>query len=252
MFSLIKALTDALVKNDFSSVSPWILFWVGVSCIGFILWLYTYVLAMRYGFRYQSYAIPWLAVCLNFGWELLASFVWNMEFTIWHVGCLLWMLFDTVIVYQVLRFGAAQQPVPEIRAHFQALVVVVFLLGVAGQYTFTAWSRDTLGIVDSFIINLIMSVSFILQYFERRQSDDLTYSISWYKMLGTGLVSVTMVPLFPWLYPNENYSFMWFICPLIFVVDCLYISMLAKARKQAAASASQAPAAPAPAMGTAA
>jgi hypothetical protein len=144
------------------------------------------------------------------------------------------MLFDLPVVYQVYRHGARVQTIPEVRANFRWLLTLTLLLCAVGQYTFTLWARDHMGIVDSYIINLVMSVSFIFMYFNRREADELTYAISWYKMLGTGIVSVTMIPLFPMLYPEADTRFLAFLCPLVAVVDCIYIWLLARARKQAA------------------
>jgi hypothetical protein len=233
MINIYSDMAKALSGRSDVLSNTLLVFWVGVSCVGFILWLYTYVLAMKFGRAHKSYAVPCLAICLNFGWEFLATFVWNMKFEIWHIGCLLWMLFDVVIVYQLLRYGARVQVIPELRDNFKWLIPLTFVLCAVGQFTFALWAQDSMGIVDSFLINLVMSISFIFMYFTRREADDLTYGVAWYKMLGTGIVSVSMIPLFPLLYPNSNTSFMWFLCPLIFVVDCVYIGLLAKARRAA-------------------
>lgn len=224
--------SKALLTGPVDPVTPSILFWVGISCIGFVLWLYAYALAMRYGNERKSYALPWLAVCFNFSWEVLASVFWDMQFQIWHIGCVLWMLFDLGIVYQVWMHGAAQQRVPELRRNFHSVLVLSFLACLLAQYTYTKWSYDHMGVVDSFMINLIMSIAFIYQYFERREYDDLTYGIAWAKMFGTGIVSLTMIPLFPWLYPNRDGTFLAFLCIGIVVADCIYIGLLRSARQR--------------------
>src|SRR5439155_24351450 len=64
--------------------------------IGTLLWMVAYVLAIVQGFRQKTYAIPMVAIGLNFTWEVLAAFAWREPVVLWRIGDILWMVIDGI------------------------------------------------------------------------------------------------------------------------------------------------------------
>ncbi|MBC8067932.1 MAG: hypothetical protein IAG13_06315 [Deltaproteobacteria bacterium] len=196
-----------------------------VGMAGCICWVVAYVAMIRTAQRDHANALPMIAIALNFSWELLASFVFPNPVALWHAFDRIWLLVDVVIVVQLLRWGRPWQRIPEIRAHFYPVVAVVFTLGLVGQYTFVADYPDRLGLVIAFLINLVMSVMFVIMYLDRRpQLRGISRAGAWFKMLGTLGTSIECHWVVRMIDPElGGLGFLTFLCVSIFAFDCLYI-----------------------------
>ena len=220
------------------SYDTWLLF----VDVGTALWLVAYILAIVQGFKQKTYAIPLVAVSLNFSWEVLAAFAFKEPILLWRIGDILWMGIDGIIVYQVFRFGRDKQNVPEVRNWYYPFLIGLFALAFVGQYTLTAYIGDDLGFEDAYFISIVMGALFITMYFARREAGNLAYGIAWTKMLGTGLTSLALVFIFPRFYPGKpTYAFMYFVYALCLLLDGTYVVLLARARAASNAPAKVAP-----------
>lgn len=215
---------------------PWAWFNV-VGELGCVLWLGAYLLIIRQCFRDKTYGLPMVAICLNFAWEFLASWVLPNPVPLWHFFDRAWFFGDLFIVYQLWRYGPELQRIPEVRRYFRPLVVVTTLAGGVGLYTFALQYRDLLGLVGAFGINLLMSVAFVFFYFERRHQGGrgLSVGAAWLKMLGTLCTSIECHSVIgmgePWL---PSLSFLTFLCVSIFAVDALYVYLVTQDARQRA------------------
>jgi hypothetical protein len=215
---------------------PWAWFNI-VGEVGCALWVVAYVLIIVRCFRDRSYGLPLCAICLNVSWELLASWVWPNPVPLWHAFDCAWFFVDLVIVYQLLRYGRGLQRVPEVRRHFYAIVAVSAAASVIGLHTFFLQYRDILGLVDAFIINLIINVTSIPFFLERRRQGGRGISVgaAWCKMLGTLCTAIECHYIIgmsePWL---PSLSFLTFLCASIFVTDVLYTYLVTKDARERA------------------
>lgn len=217
-------------SSEISATNVWVLIVDG----GTGLWLIAYVLAIVQGFKQKTYAVPMVAITANFTWEILASFRWISPIALWHIGAILWMLFDTTIVYQLFRYGRAQQVIPEIKRWYYPIVVGTFVLAYLFQLTFADYYDDFLGFEDAYLINNSMSILFIFMYFVRRESGNMAYTVAWLKMLGTGVTSLAMIFLLPMMYPQrQEFSFMHLLYAGAFGFDLIYVGLLTRARLSA-------------------
>lgn len=221
-----------------------------VGEIGCALWVVAYGLIIVRCFRDRSYGLPLVAICLNFSWEFLASWVWQNPVPLWHAFDRAWFFVDLVIVYQLLRYGRDLQRVPEVKRHFYPIVAVTMVAGTLGLHTFYLQYRDILGLVDAFIINLIMNVAFFPFFLARRRQGGrgLSVGAAWCKMLGTLGTSIECHYVIgmgePWL---PSLSFLTFLCVSIFATDVLYLYLVTKdARERARNAAPLESAGPAP------
>ncbi len=208
-----------------------------VGEVGCVFWIAAYVFAIRQGFKDRAHGLPLVAICLNFAWEFLASWIIPNPVPLWHAFDRIWFFVDLVIVYQLLRYGASLQRIPEVRRFFLPIVGVTTVLGGIGLYTFYLQYRDILALVGAFMINLIMSVAFVFFFFERRNQEGrgLSVGAAWCKMLGTLGTSIECHYVIglaePWL---PSLSFLHFLSASIFLVDCLYVFLVTRWAAQAA------------------
>jgi hypothetical protein len=206
--------------------------------LGCVFWVAAYVFIIRQCFQDKSYGLPMVAICMNLSWEFLASWVIPNPVPLWHFFDRVWFFVDLVIVYQLLRYGRRLQTIPEVRDHFYAIIALTTVLSGIGLYTFYLQYHDLLGLVGAFVINLVMSVTFVFFSLARRHQGGVGLSVpaAWCKMLGTLGTSIECHSVIglsqPWL---GGLSFLTFLCLSIFLFDCLYISVLMRARARAQA-----------------
>lgn len=146
----------------------------------------------------------------------------------------MWFFVDLVIVYQMLRYGRELQTIPEIQQNYHAVIAGTVMLSISGLYAFYVQYHDMLGLMGAFMVNLVMSVTFLFFYFSRRHQGGRGLSVpaAWCKMLGTLGTSIECHFVIgrtqDWL---GGLNFLTFLCLSIFVFDCLYIYMVTKAAR---------------------
>jgi hypothetical protein len=192
-----------------------------------VLWMLAYVFAIRAGFRDHTYGVPMLAVCLNFSWEFVFSIIIRPNSKLRLTLTLLWLAIDSVILYQLLRWGAADQ-LPAIQRHFVPVVIGTLILAVIGHLTFYRTYEDPGGQEDAFAINLIMSVLFVFLFLGRPDMRGLSYATAWLKMIGTLILSVGNFIIMRT--EAKKYGFFFFLFATIFLFDLIYVCLMAQAR----------------------
>ncbi|QRK10810.1 hypothetical protein JQX13_12490 [Archangium violaceum] len=202
--------------------------------IGCVFWILAYVLIIRKCFQDKSYGLPLVAICMNLAWETLASWVIPNPVPLWHFFDRVWFFVDLVIVYQLLRYGRELQTIPEIRNSFYAVVAGTVMLSTFGLYAFYVQYHDMLGLMGAFMVNLVMSVTFLFFAFSRQHQGGRGLSVpaAWCKMLGTLGTSIECHYVIgltqDWL---GGLNFLTFLCLSIFLFDCLYIYVVTKVVK---------------------
>jgi hypothetical protein len=209
-----------------------------VGELGCVFWVAAYLFIIRQCFQDRSYGLPLVAICMNLSWEFLASWILPNPVPLWHFFDRVWFFVDLIIAYQLLRYGRRLQTIPEVRDHFYPILAVTTVLSGAGLYTFYLQYFDLLGLVGAFMINLVMSVTFVFFCFARRHQGGVGLSVpsAWCKMLGTLGTSIQCHYVIgmsqPWL---GGLHFLTFLCLVIFLFDCLYIYLVSRVKVMARA-----------------
>jgi hypothetical protein len=237
-------------------LDPGHLFTSGWLMVGGVFWTATYILIARQSFRDKAYGIPMFAICLNITWEsiLLRSCVGSGDplglcprptggFLLGlaeNAGVFVdvaWFTLDCVLFYQLFRFGRAFQPYRQIREHWAAVLVSCLVLCLFLQLGFGLFYDDTFLIRDAFIINLVMSLSFIPLCLDRERHGmkGLSWSAAWTKLGGNlfyvigvmvvHLGSASMVGV-----SEETDLFMYVLFVSTLACDIIYILLLRQAR----------------------
>jgi hypothetical protein len=173
------------------------------------------------GARDRVSAIPVAAILLNLSWEFLFS-VWRppkARATRALYGS--WLILDLVLLFEVLCWGAAAEPIGFIRDHYTTLVLAALGLLAGLQWlVYRAFEQKEL---QAYVVNLIMSALFIQMYFARH-GQGLSLSIAWLKFLGTGAISVANVS--GWIRERRVFWGGLAIIAAVALLDALYLALL--------------------------
>lgn len=239
---------------------------------GDLLWVVTYVLAARIGFRERTYALPMLAVALNFSWELLYGVLHPAEAAAARLLHGAWFMLDIAILFQLLRYGRENQQYPLVARHFPAIAAGTLGLAFLGQLFFRSQMTrmdllaDSQGVAAAYVTNLVMSVLFIFFLPARPTGKGVSLAVAWTKFLGTFLVSLgnllaylsvrrpayqvqyrevgdsAWVSLSPReLMPVEP-GLLWYLASAIVVFDLIYLRLVYQRRAATAPAPTRAPA----------
>lgn len=168
---------------------------------GAVLWVIAYINTLIWIRKRQVLDIPAIAIILNYTCEVTTGFFFlpNMGLVL-VIAYWAWMVLDTFIVISLFRYGYKQMRVDFFRSHLSAFLVVGLLVCFATQCTFIIAYDLPMAPLDSYIINLVMSVCFIYMYFIPGYEGNRKLT-AWTKALGTGLISI----MFQMRYPANTF-----------------------------------------------
>lgn len=204
---------------DTTNYTPWqiVLFTAGAA-----LWIVAYVIILRRAFRQRMLAIPVAAVICNFGNEVSGAFFFVPDMGLaLVVAYWAWMVLDMVIIVNLFRYGRDQWSSPFLKENFPWIVGLSFLFSIALSSFFMVRYDLPMGVIDAYIVNIVMSVTFIGLLLSRGPSDG-DRLLGWTKFLGTGIISV----MFQTKYPDNHFLTAIYITVAFF--DVLYLWLLSR------------------------
>ena len=102
-----------------------------------LAWTVVYIEAIRVGFKDKTYAMPIVALALNFAWEsTYAVHDLVTSVSIQAYVNFAWALADLAIVFTFLKFGRSELPGFVTRAMFAAWAMLIFSVSFAVQWLF--------------------------------------------------------------------------------------------------------------------
>jgi len=207
-----------------------------VVILGEGLWIIAYALIIWSAFRDKTYGVPLTAIALNYTWEILYTFVFPSP--CWVVRLLRygWFILDTVIVWQLVRFGRKDQRIPDFRHYYFIGLLVIFVMALIGHLTYHHAYQDLGGQQAAYGINFIMSILFVLLFYSRKDKHGLSYGAAWAKMLGTGILALATALSFI-SNPVPVQDFLLFLFVSIFLFDVWYIILFHWREPEIAAAA---------------
>lgn len=200
---------------------------IGMFLTGAILWIVAYINTIYVAVKKQTLDIPIIAITLNFGCEITTAifFVPDMGKAL-VLAYWAWMVLDAYIVYSVWKYGYKQMRVDFFKQHFHAFWLLSFAASFVVQLTFILAYDLPMAPLDSYVINLVMSISFIYMLFIPNYQGN-SYITAWSKFLGTGVISV----MFFTKYPDNYFLLSLYIFCAIF--DVMYILLLKRIKQSA-------------------
>lgn len=210
-----------------------------IGAVMFGAWTLAYAQILRICFRQKTYGLPLACIFLNISWEFIFSFdlvAPGEDALVW--GNRLWFFADCVIVAQVFMYGRNAQSHPWVKANFYVIVVAGLGASLTGLYLFELYFQDLYGVASSFLINFVLSLTFISLLLSRPDLKGLPYGAAWSKMIGSvagaafcylwwpmqfDAQGVLIRP--PYLHQPPNFYFLYFLYGSIFVLDMTYIHL---------------------------
>lgn len=227
--------------------------------IGGLLWIITYIVIIRRSFKDKAYGLPMFAICLNITWEAWAVISCNlpgdpmgicpkpaggtyllgfME-TAGMLTDIFWLGLDVVLCYQLFKFGRALEPLPHLRRHWNKVLAGLLAVFFFLHYGYVTYYDDTFLIVDGWIINMIMSLAFLLLLFEREKHGlrGISWPAAWTKMFANlfyaaGLTAIYVRDSAGHVFASEqSQHFMYVMFVATFLFDVTYVWHLKNARE---------------------
>ena len=194
-------------------------------------WIMTYIEALRVGYKDKTYAIPFIALGLNFSWELYYTLPGYFQFGT-HVSTYFnafWLLLDCGILYLYFKYGPKEVATNKRTFYIQAILYLIACLIL--QHFVFQWVGIVLGaLYMGFLQCILMSILFIRMYYRRPglQGQSLILAIA--KFVGT----LPLTILFGIIGSNRGggvHAPILYIGAVIFVLDVAYIYLVAKRMK---------------------
>ncbi|GHE06562.1 transmembrane-type terpene cyclase [Streptomyces alanosinicus] len=158
---------------------------IGVALSG-LFWTIAYVLIIRQGFRDKTYGMPVVALCGNISWEFTVAFIAPLPGILQTISYV-WFFIDTVIVYQVLRYGPSQFPgiSPRLFYGMFGLTLVAAFFGILLlNQMFHRYYHDNWAIYTGFADALMMAGLFLSMLHNRSSTSGQSVPIAVCMFLG--------------------------------------------------------------------
>lgn len=188
---------------------------------GGLFWSMAYILIIIRGFKDKTYGMPLFALCTNFSWEFIFSFILPNPKPQIYINYI-WIILDVFIMIQFLKFGKPEFPSLSNKQFYTVFLLAlgtVFGLILSITYEFNDWE----GAYAAFGDNLMMSILFIVMLFRRDSLRGQSIYIGLFKMLGTALISIAFYLYEPIARGSVLLPFL-FIS--IFVYDLIYVGLI--------------------------
>lgn len=219
---------------------------LNLTVLGDLFWAIAYVLIIRQCFRQRTYGLPLVAIVMNFTWEVQYSLVQPPRCddgsvdVVKVVMILAWVALDLVIVWQLFRYGRAEQAIGEIRRYFPFIVAGSLLLAAAGNLEFARFHPEEAAPLSGLIINFVMSLLFVFFLFGRPALQGIGWGAHWFRVSGNSVIFFANIFLLQESRPNMRGLVMFlFVGTALF--DFFFILLL-HARRRALQGAAVAPA----------
>ena len=206
-------------------------FLLNLTVLGDLCWAIAYILIIRQCFKQLTYGLPLVAIVMNFTWELQYSLVQPPRCDDGTVDVvkaamiLAWAALDAVIVWQLFRYGRAQQTIDEIQRYFPFVVVGSLLLAAAGNFAFAQFHPDEAAPLSGLIINFVMSLLFIFLLFARPGLQGVGWGASLFRVAGNSVIFFANIFLLQENRPSMR-GFVMFLFAGTAIFDLIFMTLL--------------------------
>ena len=190
--------------------------------IGCLFWVVAYAVLVWEILKKKYVEMPAYIACANIGWEFVWSFFYHPDTgALFSLSYQAAFLLDCFIFYSMLRYGMKQPMTMMVRDHFKTLCFLNLIFWIFFSYYYMAGGYDTaIGANSGYIINVPLSLLCLLLLVQSKDTGQFSLLFAWSRMLGTGLISVSMFIFYP---ENDFVKLLGVTC---FLADCLFIYIL--------------------------
>jgi hypothetical protein len=184
-----------------------------------VLWAVTYALVIRRGFLDKTYGVPLAALVSAIAWEIIFAVVRPTP-VLPPFAAPAWLVLDSGILYQYLRYGPAEErrAVPAAPAWFYARFAAAAAGAFLLEYSFILDWGDRDGAYSGFAVNVVMSLSFIAMLERRRDVRGQSMYIAVGKLLGSAIAIPHAYVLYGSLASLRAFMGVTFLCDVTYAV----------------------------------
>lgn len=208
-----------------------------------ICWTITYIALVYRGFKDKTYGMPFIPLALNISWEITFSIIYpphSMGKAALIINAI-WMICDIGIVFTYFAYGFSDFKRYEISKSewvFWSIFsfIVSFFIMLYGAQFFSQFSLyfhgDTFEGAKfiAFWQNLVMSISFLIMFWERKTIAGQSFTIAWSKCVGTSLtVGISYLKID---HKGEEISLMSIVITTILIIDVYYMQLIYRRLKK--------------------
>lgn len=195
-----------------------------------VFWSVAYIDIIRVGIKDKTYGMPFLALALNFSWELYNTILGCLAVGVHistSINCV-WVFIDLAILYTYFKYGNK-----ECKKSNKAFYGLSFLI-VGFSFVFQAIIDEYFGLVtgalySAFWSNLLMSILFIRFLYTRKGQQGQSLLIAITKCIGT-LAATLLIGIVGLIIIDGPLQSTLYVGLVTFVIDLLYIVLLYKRR----------------------
>jgi hypothetical protein len=190
-------------------------------------WTIVYIKMIISGFKEKTYGMPFIALTLNFSWEVIYSYFNLIDHNYTSIQTwitFIWLLLDIFIIFTYLLYGTRYFPPYCNREYFIPWTLIIFIMSFVLQYFFIIEFGASEQVYSAFLQNLIMSILFINMLVHRNDLKGQNLVIAINKWIGTLAPTI----LFGIIYGNRLALIIGIFCS---VFDLIYIFFLNSIRK---------------------
>ena len=161
-----------------------------LMCGGF--WMISYSIAIYKGIKDKSYAMPFLALCLNISWEILYfKKVLNGGDggLLWTVMDSIWLILDSGILITYFLYGKKYYP-DKLKNYFWIFSIFQLIIAMLIMNEFYINYPFHAKINAGFFINIVMSMLFIDMLIKRNGKEGQSIILAITKFIGTLVATI--------------------------------------------------------------
>jgi len=193
----------------------------GVGCL---FWVVAYGVLVWEIRKKKFVEMPAYVAGANIGWEFVWSFIYHPDTGLLYALSYIAAFFlDCYIFWATLKYGTKQPMNDNTKKYFVMFCLVNFGFWILFTYFYAGEGYDTsIGSNSGYIINVILSLQCLFLLFQTTNTSKFSLLLAWSRMLGTGLITVSMFIFYP-----ENH-FVQLLGVACLALDCTFIYVLKK------------------------
>lgn len=189
---------------------------------GCLLWAVVYIIVIRDIVKRKDVGIPIIAVAGNFAWEFfwgLGIFMKTDMGAAFQWSYFVWFFLDCFIVYATFKYGWKQDIDASEKRNHVFITALCILVWAAILYFFIPQFDDHIGAFTGWIVNVNMSLAFVLQKV-KQPNFGTNRLVAVLKLMGTGLCTTVV-----YYNLSENTTLV-ALCFIFAILDLVYIYMV--------------------------
>lgn len=219
--------------------------WVEITVLlSGLSWTITYIALVNRGIKDKSYGMPLIPLALNIAWEVTFSLIYppHVSGGLATAVNTVWMICDVGIIITFFLYGykyfksSYKISKPEWILLTVSAFTVAFGIMIAGGPFFGQFEPYFHNEIFegakfiAFIQNLVISICFILMFWQRQSSEGQSFTIAWSKWIGTSMTVGLSYLLID--HKGEDVTLMLIIIGTIFILDIYYMYLIYKQLKK--------------------